>query len=243
MGLRMSLTDWSAIAQIVVSVFTVVGVIASLYFSRHALLEVQADRRQRQKPHLAFERGGYYYNIKFVKGGKYVPGINPMSAQELLKHIPDGAESVRLVEKEHDDGSFESIDIGRLKNYGQGPALTTLVTWVPKEIWIGNENFKLDGEKLLEPVYSPELNIMPSVPSHILPNEEARLPRLPTFIDKDVDKKISRVDGVLIIHAQDVFGVKHMFMQEFRIFTYYKDEKPHLVVTFGETIRESNHDV
>ena len=239
----MSLNDWSSLAQIVVSLFTAVGVVASLYFSRQALREVQADRRLRQKPHLVFENGGYQYPIKFVKNGPFIPGINPSAAKKLLDHVPEGAESVRLNEKEHEDGSFDSIDIGILRNHGQGPALATTVTWVAKEIWVGNENFKLSNEKQLEPIYSCSLNRMPSVPHHLQPNEVAGLPRLPTFIDKDVDKKISRVDGILVIKCRDIFESEHLFEQEFRIFTEYKSEEPHVVVTFGKPIVNDGNDV
>jgi len=232
----MSLNDWTSIAQIVIAAFTVIGVVMSLYFSRQALREVQKDRRQRQKPHLAFERGGYQYSVKFVKGGKYIPGVNPRAAERLLAELPEDAESVRLIEKEYEDGSIDPVHIGRLKNYGQGPALTTFVTWIPHEIWIGNESFKIDEEKILEPIYSPGINTMPAIPSHMQPDEESGLPRFPVFIEKDVDKKISRVDGVLAIKAVDVFEKNHVFLQEFSIFPQYKENEPHVHITFGELV-------
>ncbi len=231
-----TLNDWSSIAQILIAVFTVLGVLISLYLSTKALREVQSDRQQRQKPHLAFERGGYRYSIKFVKAGKRIPGVNPKSVERLFPELPEDAESIRLNERKNDDGTINPIWIGRLNNYGLGPALSTHVTWVPVELWVGNEQFKLDEKKRSEPVYSLSLNTMPTVPAHIQPSEESGMPRLPTFIEKDIEKKITRVEGTLIITAKDVFENLLECQQEFTIFTNYKDEKPWVHVTFGDLI-------
>jgi hypothetical protein len=77
---------------------------------------------------------------------------------------------------------------------------------------------------------------MPSVPSHILPSKDARLARLPTFVEKDYRKRIARVDGVLKIECKDVFGEKHLVTQVFYLFTYYASEQPHIHVTFGDFV-------
>ena len=233
---NITLSEWSSIAQLIVAVFTVVAVISSLYLSIKALREVQYDRMQRQKPHLSFERGGYLCPICFVNAGKSIPGVNPMVVERLFNQMPDDAESIRIDDKKNDDGSFAFLRIGRLKNFGLGPALETRVTWMPLEVCIGQEKFKLDKKKLSEPIYSLSLNCMPTVPSHILPNEEAGLSRLPTFIEKDIEKKLTRVEGILKVEAKDVFDKRHLFHQEFRISTHYKGDKPNIIVTFGDLI-------
>ncbi|MCP5306809.1 MAG: hypothetical protein H6953_15300 [Chromatiaceae bacterium] len=143
----LSLADWSSIAQVVIAGFTVVGVIASLFMSARALREVQTDRRQRQIPHLAFERGGYRYPIKFVKAGRRVPGVEPEAAERLLSGIPEAAESVRIDHGENKDGSVELLRIGRLKNYGLGPAISTHVCWKPRSVWFGSEKMELSPGK------------------------------------------------------------------------------------------------
>jgi len=230
------LSDWSAIAQVFIAVFTVVGVIASLYFSTKALREVQADRKQKQKPHLAFGLGGYRYPIRFVKAGKTIPGVDQKYVKQVFSDMSENAESVRLDEKKEEDGSIKSIRIGRLKNYGLGPAISTRVTWIPQKVWVGSESFEIDYKKLIEPIYNPSLNTMPSIPSHISPNEEGGLSRLPTFIEKDVEKKLTKVEGLLQIEAKDVFDTKIITEQKFYLFTGYKEEIPWVHVTFSDII-------
>ena len=234
------LADWGIISQLGIAAFTVVGVIASLYVSNRALREVTSDRHQRQKPHLAFDRGGYRYPVEFVKAGKSIPGINPNHVAKVFSDLPDDAESVRLKDIPLGDGKIDPIRVGKLRNYGMGPALETSVTWVPNMIWIGEEQFNIDDQKLSEPVYNKSLNTMPSIPRHILPGEKSRLSRLPTFIEKDIDKKITRVDGLLHINSVDVFQHSHLFKQEFHMFTGYNEALPWVHVTFGDMV--NGHD-
>lgn len=234
----LTLTDWGSIANVVVAIFTGVGVVASLFFSRKALREVQLDRRQRQSPHVLFERGGFRYPIKYVQAGKRIPGVNPKVVERLFPHLPEEAISVRLDEKKNDDGTIDPRRIGRLKNFGQGPALAVHVTWIPDKVWVGEEAFTLDKAKLEEPIYSKSLNTMPCVPGHIPPNDESGLSRLPTFIEKDTEKKLTRVEGVLLITCHDVFGQTHESKQEFSVFTGYKESSPWFHVTFGDLLVE-----
>jgi hypothetical protein len=156
----------------------------------------------------------------------------------MLSQIPEDAESIRLNEKQNDDGTINSFRIGRLKNYGLGPGLSTHVVWMPRQVWLGSELFEINAEKLKEPIYSSALNTMPSDNAHILSGEETGLTRLPTFIEKDFEKKISRVEGILIIKTTDVFGMKYSFSQEFTVFTNYSDERPWFHVTFGDLLIE-----
>ncbi len=130
------------------------------------------------------------------------------------------------------------LHYGRLKNYGLGPALATHIRWVPEKVTIGAESFKIDERKLREPVYSYQLNTMPASPQHIEPNGEgeAQLTRLPAFIAKDFEKKVTVVVGRLVITCKDIFGRNHLAIQEFRIRTDYSREQPHLLVTFSDIL-------
>ena len=229
------------IAQILLTIITFIGIVISLWLSVKALREVQTDRKLRQRPHLAFELGGNILPVEFEKAGRYIPGIDPEYVEKAFPNLPDDAESVRLKGIKNKVGYIEILSYGKLKNYGTGPALSTEVTWVPQEIWFGSKKFVLDNKKLLEPLYRKELNRMPLSPNHILPGEKSDLSRLPTFIEKDFEKKVTRVNGVLEIECEDVFEEKHIINQEFNLSTNYKSEKPWIIVTFGDLI-ESEYD-
>jgi hypothetical protein len=185
------------VAQIVASIISFVGIVTSIWLSIRALREIQTDRKMRQKPYLGFEIGGYDLPIEFQKAGRTIPGIDPEFVKKMFPDIPDDAESVRIRQKKSNQGNLETVFYGQLRNHGLGPALSTTVTWVPEEVWAGSEKTSPDKEESLEPQYQEVLNCMPSVPSHILPGKDAGLSRLPTFIQKDFRKRITRVDGAL----------------------------------------------
>ena len=229
---NLTLMEWSAIAQILIAILTVVGVIVSLYMSTRALKENKEDRLIRQKPHLAFEGSGWELPIEFVSAGGCIPGIDPECANEIFSNLPKDAESIRLRHEENKKFPF----YGELKNFGLGPALETEVSWISSSIKIGSETFIINASKRKEPLYSRPLNTMPSWPQHILPGGNAKLTRLPTFIDKDYEKKISEVEGILMIKYLDVFGNSHNTNQKFWIETNYKAEKPTVHVTFMDVI-------
>jgi hypothetical protein len=232
----MDLTDYSMIAQVVLSIITFVGIVTSIWLSVRALREVQIDRKLRQRPYLGFDIGGYDIPVEFQKAGRTIPGIDPDYVKKMFPDIPENAESIRIRPEKNTHGDFETTFYGHLRNYGLGPALSTIVTWIPEEMWIGDKKISLDSEKLREPQYQEVLNCMPSVPSHILPSKDARLARLPTFIEKDYTKRIARVDGVLKIESKDVFGEKHLVTQVFYLFTYYASDQPYIHVTFGDFV-------
>lgn len=235
----LSLIEWGVLAQVIFTIVTSVGIITSIYLSIKALREVQMDRRQRQRPHLLFEHGGYRYPIGFTEIGKRLPGFEPKFAEKIFASFPEDAESIDIKQKWDKNRELEPKDlilIGKLKNYGLGPALSTEVTFVPNEIWIGSESFTLDQKKMEEPLYHRGLNTMPSSPSHINPGQEVGLPRLPTFIVKDFEKKISRVDGTLEIKCSDVFGQQHIAKQKYHLFTHYTDRQPTIHITFADPI-------
>ena len=194
----------------------------------------------RQMPHLAFDVGGGGYPIEFVKVGRAVLGINPKYAEELFREIPEEAESIHLKSEPDEAGRRKIISkYGKLRNYGLGTALTAEVTWVPQKIQIGSETFMIEKDKLLEPRYRKELNCIPSSPSHILPGEVATFYRLPTFIQKDYEKKINEIEGILLIECEDIFGGRHITNQEFRIFTNYESDKPTIHITFDDLLNKS----
>jgi hypothetical protein len=236
---ELGLAEYSMLAQILLSIITFIGIVASIWLSIKTLREVQTDRKFRQKPYLGFEIGGYNIPIEFRRAGKTIPGIDPDVVKRMFPDIPEDAESIRIRQKESKDGSVEMTFYGQLRNYGLGPALTTIVTWVAKEVWIESEKAPLDSQKLLEPQYQEVINCMPSVPSHILPNEGARLTRLPTFIEKDYKRAITRVEGILRIECRDVFEEKHVVTQAFYLFTYYVSGQPYVHVTFGDFAEDS----
>lgn len=232
----MDLAEYSMVAQIVLSIISFVGIITSIWLSMKALREVQTDRKLRQRPYLGFDIGGYDIPIEFQKAGRTIPGIDPDFVKKMFPDIPEDVESIRTKPKKSKHGSLETTFYGQLRNYGLGPALSTTVTWVPEEVWVGSQKTSLDNEKPLEPQYQEVLNCMPSVPSHILPSKDAGLARLPTFIEKDYRKNITRVEGILKIECRDVFGTKHLATQAFYLFTYYVSDQPHIHVTFGDFV-------
>jgi hypothetical protein len=234
----LTVQDWGLVAQIVATLATLTGVLVSLWLSVKALREVQTDRKLRQRPHLAFEMGGWKLPVEFVTAGKRIPGINPTYVESVFPDLPATAESVRLFNQK--SKHWRPTFYGRLKNFGFGPALSTYITWIPKVIWIGSEKFVLDDKKLAEPIYSAKLNQMSTSPSHIAPGVEAKLSRLPTFIEKDVNKKITRVEGHILIQCEDVFAETLSVRQEFGLFTGYNESPPTVLIKFSYLIQNEN---
>jgi hypothetical protein len=230
-----TLNDIALLAQIIVPIIALLGIIVSMWLSVKALREIQTDRKLRQVPHLAFDYGGSGYRIEFSKSGSAVVGINPKYARLVFKDIPKDAESISL--KVGENGEIIQ-HYGKLKNYGMGPALSTEVFWIPRSVQIGSEVFEITKSKMVEPQYSKELNCIPASPSHIIAGESAEFFRLPTFIQKDFEKKIKTISGILEIHCEDLFNEVHTTFQEFRISTNYKSDDPHIYITFGDVVKE-----
>ena len=234
-----TLTDWTSIAQIIGTFLTLFGIMISLYYTRRALEEIQKDREINHLPFLYFEPGGYQYPIKFKNIGNRIPGIEPSSANKILSYLPNDKESVLLDMKVDEKGVIEKvITIGNLKNYGVGPAFTIYVKWIPQKIYFGNDGFEVGSKKLEEPIYRDDLNTMPCMQGNLLPNESSGIVRLPLFIEKDYERKISRVDGVFEITCKDIFNKNHKFIQNYYLFTNYNGEegkqrdKPSVHITF-----------
>ena len=229
----MNLANWADLAQIIMAAIAFLAIIASILFSIFTLKEARLDRRFRSMPHLAFEAGGFLSYIKFEKAGKTCPGFNPRYVETIFPNLPKDAESVRLKEGDDQKSSY----YGRLKNYGPGTALEVEVLWIFQEMWLGPESFISNKEKLLDPLYNKTMNTIPSSPSHILSGQEASLFRVPTFIEKDYEKKVTRVKGTLEISCKDIFGIRHITLQKFHILTNYKDKFPYVIFTFGDLIK------
>ena len=221
----------SDLAQVVIAGFTVIGVLVSLYMSRRTLREVERDRQVRQTPYLMFERGGWQLIVGFVKAGPSIPGIEPSYAAKMFPSLSPDAESVRLARGE------EPQFYGRLHNLGLGPAIEPRVVWIADEVQIGQETFAITDAKRKEPPYTAELNELPVVPRQLRTGDAAQLTRLPTFIEKDVEKKVSAVSGRLRITCTDLGGKGYSAEQEFRIFTAYADLPPTVHVTFSEVLQ------
>lgn len=230
--------DYIGIAAIILPVVTLIGIIVSMWLSVKALREVQIDRRIRHMPHLAFELGGEMLAIQFEKTGTNVSGIDRGYAKKVFKDIPENSESISLKTKKLENGREQVIsEYGKLRNYGTGPALSTEVTWIAKKVKVGVEDFKITEDKLKEPRYSGQLTCIPASPNSIMPGEIASFFRLPTFIQKDFEKKIKEVEGVIEIKCTDILGGNQSTIQEFRIFTDYESSEPSIVITFGHVIK------
>ncbi len=237
----MALADYTPIAQIITSIVSVIGIVTSIWLSTKALREVQTDRKLRQRPFLGFDIGGYDIPIEFQKAGKTIPGIDPEIVQKMFPDMPKDAESIRMKQEQGKDEheSHTTRFFGQVRNYGLGPALSTTVTWIPNKMWTGKQEQLFDKKRPIEPQYMEMFNCMPSVPSHIMPGNTAGLARLPTFIEKDYRKQITRAEGTLKIKCQDVFGIEHTVQQSFYLFTYYNADQPHVHVTFGDFIEQT----
>jgi hypothetical protein len=228
--LAMSGFDKAAmIATVATALLTLAGVIASLFFSTRALREVQNDRQLRQAPFLVFDHGGWRLPVKFVAAGAAIPGLRPAFVATMYPNLPAGAESVRLAAPSRDS------DFGALRNLGAGPAIATQVTWVARAVTVGTEEFRIDEKKLQQAPYASVLNTMPA--GHLMPDgQPSQLTRLPAFIEKDIERKVTRVEALLLIRCRDVAAKDHVFVQEVLVMTGYREAPPWVHVTFGDVV-------
>jgi hypothetical protein len=224
----MTIEQWTIleiVGGLATTVFTLVGVIASLFMATKAIREVQIDRRLNKAPYLAFEPGGQRYPIEF----------NEVENTELIKRIGAEGKSITLAGLKTNNGKITNEYHG-LKNYGLGPAIHTQITWIPQIVWVGTERFRIDEKKLTEEKYRRDLNTIPASPSHLLPEQEATFFRIPAFIQRDYERKMTRVSGYIEIAYLDLFKEKHVTQQKFIIFTGYKDNPPYIHFTFLDII-------
>jgi hypothetical protein len=199
-----------------------------------ALREAQVERRERFTPYLAFEGGGHQFPIKFVRIGLSVPGVDPDYAKNVLAFLPNDGESVDLKPHKDSEGRDQLVEYGHLRNFGLGPALETLVTFVPEEITTDQDTHVLSPDEIKDARYSVELNKVPSLPEHIAAGDTAKLSRIPSFIVKDFEKRLRKVRGYFLINCKDVYGGPHSVKQNFYIRTGYDEATPVFHITFGD---------
>jgi hypothetical protein len=225
-----TIADSANIAQLVIATATVISVVAALLATRRTLREVQHDRRLRQAPFLAFEPGGWLVPVKFSETGLAIPGVDREYVRKVFKDLPTPVRTVQI----RDEPDKPLISYGRLLNAGSGPALTVQIHWIPDEVSIGRDRFRVDSEKLKEPVYGSDLNTMPVEPMMVSPGANSQLTRLPSFIVMDVEQKLTEVLGVLIISCIDISGETYEVRQRFRLATDYQNKEPGVYVTFND---------
>ena len=217
----MTIQEWIEIAT---AAFTIIGVIASLYMSVKALREVQIDRKLQKEPYLAFETGGQKFPIEIIRQDDRTENDEMSASMEIVR-----------INLKTEDGRIKNM-YGKLRNFGLGPAIETKIIWIPQEIWLGTEKFHINEEKLLEKKYSNQYNTIPASPGHILPGQEGKFFRIPAFIQRDTEMKITKVDGMIEIQCYDVFRNKHTVRQKYHLFTGYKEETPYIHFTFSDLI-------
>lgn len=229
-GITTRMLDLSTTANVLTAAVTLIGVMASLWFSTKALREVQIDRKLRSRPYLSFEPGGYLFPITFKTIGPKLHGKDPIAMKEIFGYLPADGESIVMDDRKSEDGRWQMVTYGTLRNHGSGPALNICITWKADKIYMGFDTFDIDDKKINEPLYNHDLNTWPSLPRNLHPAEDATLNCIPAVIVKDYDRKIKRIDGHLVIKCTDVYGDLYEFTQGFHLFTEY--ERSHLHVTF-----------
>jgi len=142
---------WAAIAQVVTTVLTGIGIIVSLWIGVRTLREVRDDRLHRVRPKLLFQRGGQRVTCE-LKERPGIPGIDPEYAAHLLKNKPPAAR--HCLAKHLWNG---------LSNYGNGSALNASITIVAETVEKAGEKFAIDERKLSEFPYFPGTQSDPSL--------------------------------------------------------------------------------
>ena len=175
------LEDYASIAKIVIALFSVLGFGVSIYFSRKTLVELKRDRRLVNKPHLAFERGGYISHLQFDQI-KDEPGKRVMPYSGEI------------------EGYVRDYRIGELKNYGTGTAFEIEVKWKIERIQIDGEFIQTDSLPENErKLYILERNRFVTNHGNLMKGEESWLLHFPNCITFDFARKIERADGRILI--------------------------------------------
>src|SRR5690606_25267227 len=108
---------------------TLAAVLATVGGIRATLREVQNDRRDRQRPYVLFNRGGYEVPIEEL-GGVAVPGLNPEFVWTQVGHLAPGSKALKLGKNEHGELAL----YGSLRNVGSGPAIDVKVSWLASHV-------------------------------------------------------------------------------------------------------------
>jgi hypothetical protein len=214
---------WVDIAQIITALIATIGVVLSFGLSRKALKEVQRDRIFNQRPFLLFEYGGHVIPIEFKthQDGKiYNHALWPSIGSGPGLHIPT---------------------FGQLKNYGTGPAIDVMISWIVEEVQIKGEKIKIDKEKRMENQYKESWNTNPLKTTHLFAGQETGIHLIPHFISIDFEHKIERANGYFSIFYSDTFGHKYKTLQKFHVFTDYKHPEKGFHTTFSDLIKNENY--
>jgi hypothetical protein len=180
-----SLSEAAGWAQVLLAIAAIAAVLVSIVVSNLTLREVRKDRRAGAMPVVVFDPGGHHLPVTFEKAGRAIPGVNPAYVAKVLPERFEAGESVRL------DWSKLGEHYGELRNLGRGAALSIDVTWIPERVTIGSDSFEVDDQKRQEPIYGKALNQMPPWQSHLSAGGSTGLTRLPTFVEKDIDHKLT----------------------------------------------------
>ncbi|MGC5224475.1 hypothetical protein ACPW96_18070 [Micromonospora sp. DT81.3] len=226
----MTLDDLASLSQVIAAVGAILAVVASLYFTRRTLDEVREDRRLRQAPYLVWKPGPYVTCTEEVDIGPSVPGVNPAFIRQSFPELV-ARQGISIL---------PTVDFGEIANIGAGAALEPSIVWIPDRICLGAEEFAVDDAKRSEPSYHRPLNTMPVVPAVLAAGEVGEITRLPAFIVKDYDRRVTWVKGTIELSCKDVGGLRQSWRQGFYLFTQPADEHPrenhdhrHVRVTVG----------
>lgn len=219
----MQLVTILQVAQIISSIGTLVAVAFSIYIANQARNEVRIDRRLKIFPIVVFKPGGHGLSIMRHPFNYRIGGCNPAAVEDDFRGLPADGQVI-------DNDKF----YGEIHNIGAGPALNTLIEFIPEVITMGNDSFRVSDEKRTEARYSTPYNIFPSWDSILVAGAESSLTRVPTFVYLDFDDRMNNVEGRLNITYSDVAGVEHTSVQEFSYCNDLINGERHYLISFGQ---------
>lgn len=176
-------------------------------------------------PVLVVEPGGYFQSAKRSRFNYKIPGKNPDVVRREFGHLPE------------DGLRIDSSPTGKVRNIGFGPAVEVEVEFRPRLIRIGDEEFKIDSEKLKEARYSPAWNTEVTMQHVIAPGGETEISGLPVFITLDFNDRISHAEGVVEIKYKDLTSRVLATTQEFSYSPGEMEGRQVVRMTFGDILR------
>lgn len=218
------------VAQVVSTLVAAIGIGVSVWLGVKASRDSDKDRAHGVRPFVLFEQGGQGVKLELAPPGA-IPGINPQYVREILPPIPAGAQSRRI-----------GIDSrwGRLKNFGNGSAVSVTVTFFFSRVTKAGEEFEITNGKSNQFPYSRELNSIPATPSHLLPGGEAWFYRLPTPIVCDWTGQLSELVGHVRISYEDTYSTEFIAYQRVRVrVSEIEAGKFEAIFTFSEEMQAS----
>ena len=229
--------NWDLFVESVIALAAVVGVGASMFFSRETLRELRADRARRDKPYLAFERNTWNVEIRLLGAGSD-DLIGSVALRAVLRNVPEGASIAMPARATKRDG------YGALRNFGPGAATETTVTFRPHDVsrrlpWGGPGDPEDSPPNLVtDPMDAVIPNTVRARPGHIAHGETARLTDLPDVFTWDYKRDVASVSGTVEIRCRDIGGTVHEFTQAFMAIPLYSPVDPVITLSFGSTDRQ-----